>query len=186
MGNSLLTTRVISHRGNVDGPDVSLENTTQQTEVAIRLGFDVEIDVWKVEDRLFLGHDAPQHPVELQFLLKNCDKLWVHAKNLAALRFLLDYPHMNVFTHVGDDFTLTSHGQIWTFPNKPITNRSVPVILVRPTLEVLSVVEGCYGICTDYPVETRKLLKINDDNQQKQTTLCGDNGRDGPDRVLPR
>ena len=52
--------RFISHRGNIDGRDPEKENTEEYIDTARMLGFDVEIDVWKIADSLYLGHDYPQ------------------------------------------------------------------------------------------------------------------------------
>ena len=37
--------KLISHRGNINGPDLEKENTIEQIFIAIGKGFDVEVDV---------------------------------------------------------------------------------------------------------------------------------------------
>ena len=44
--------KVISHRGNLNGPNKQTENTIESIKTAINLGFDVEIDVWYI-DKIF-------------------------------------------------------------------------------------------------------------------------------------
>ena len=80
---------LISHRGNINGAKPQKENRIDYIENAIQSGFDVEIDLWFVLEGLFLGHDIPQYPVELDWLQKYKDKLWIHCKNLQALNSLM-------------------------------------------------------------------------------------------------
>ena len=51
--------RIISHRGCLDGPDPSIENNLNQIDSAIKYSFDVEIDLWMLNNDLFLGHNEP-------------------------------------------------------------------------------------------------------------------------------
>jgi hypothetical protein len=134
--------KLISHRGNLDGPNPTQENHPDYLTKALQLGFDVELDVWYRAGEVHLGHDAPQYTTTLQFL-KN-DKFWCHAKDLAALELMLEN-NIHCFWHQDDDFTLTSKGYIWTYPKKPACSKSVLVMPKRKKIE-----KGCYGICTDY------------------------------------
>ena len=45
-------TILISHRGNIDGEFHELENNPTYIESAIKLGYDVEIDVWYINGKL--------------------------------------------------------------------------------------------------------------------------------------
>ena len=47
----------ISHRGNVNGPDLEKENTIEQIFIAIGKGFDVEVDVWVIDGLIFFIRD---------------------------------------------------------------------------------------------------------------------------------
>ena len=69
---------LISHRGNINGPRKELENKPQYIENALKLGYDVEIDVWSIDRVFYLGHDKPQYEVSRWFL--HNEKLWCHAK----------------------------------------------------------------------------------------------------------
>jgi hypothetical protein len=55
---------LIAHRGNITGPIPSLENEPSYLSDAINEGFDVEIDLWFVNNQLYLGHDNPQYKIE--------------------------------------------------------------------------------------------------------------------------
>jgi hypothetical protein len=147
--------KYIAHRGLFNGPDKHLENRPEQILEAINLGFDCEIDLWVINSELWLGHDRPQYPVDKQFL----DKfgLWIHAKNLAALRWLTD-TNLCYFWHENDKFTLTSNNFIWTYPQHELTTRSIMLMPEwhNPTLEGLENIK-CYGICSDF---VKKIAKI--------------------------
>ena len=53
----------IAHRGNINGKFESYENEPNYIDRAIELGYDVEIDLWWVDGRTYLGHDEPQYEV---------------------------------------------------------------------------------------------------------------------------
>ena len=140
--------KIISHRGNLYGPDEANENAPSQVLLAIQKGFDVEIDLWVEDNRMFLGHDYPQNEVPISFLRDSLTHLWIHCKNLEAMLFLKHFlPESNFFWHQNDDFTLTSLGYIWTYPGKETSENSVIVDLTEePKLNA-----NMFGICTDYP-----------------------------------
>lgn len=147
--------KIIAHRGNTDGPS-SKENSVAQIEKCITLGFDVEIDLWCVGEALYLGHDAPRHKTSLDFLLSHGDMLYVHAKNLPALRKLIG-SGLNYFWHQNDAFTLTSHCDIWTYPNQEVTDESI--IVCESKDDLLRYCDTiAYGVCTDYPVYLESML----------------------------
>lgn len=133
--------KIISHRGNIYGPDPKNENTSDAIKLALTLGFDVEVDVWFKDDKYFLGHDMPMRFITKDFLLN--EKLWCHAKNIDALFNMLK-DSIHCFWHQEDDFTLTSKNFIWTYPGMVTTKNSVIVTNVP-------IAAPCYGVCTDYP-----------------------------------
>jgi len=147
---------LISHRGNTDGKNIDLENHPVYIKTAISKGFDVEIDIWKHNEKLYLGHDYPQHEFEAKFLLSNKHKLWCHAKNIDALEELIIL-QANCFWHQDDDVTLTTSNHIWTYPGKKLTEKSVcvlPEITDYKNEEILK----CYGVCSDVICEYENLL----------------------------
>ena len=79
---------LISHRGNIEGK-TKWENHPNYIQEAIEEGFDVEIDVWFVDNKLYLGHDLPQYEIDHDFLIN--DKLWCHAKNIESLQIMNKY-----------------------------------------------------------------------------------------------
>lgn len=137
---------LISHRGNVKGPRPELENNPDYIIKAVEMGFQVEIDVWRVEDTLYLGHDAPEYKIRESFLMNY--NFWCHAKNLEALSWLLsNVPEC--FWHENDDFTLTSSNKIWTYPNKQVEQDSV-IVCKNYDDTVKSSKLQIFGICSDF------------------------------------
>ncbi len=136
---------LISHRGNVNGPNADKENHPDYIIQALQLGYNVEIDVWYTNNNWYLGHDNPVFEIKFDFL--NNDKLWLHAKNGDAFNILLQYNNINVFWHTNEDWILTSKGYIWTYPNKTLYPKS---ICVMPEVGYSGDISNCIGICSDY------------------------------------
>ena len=140
--------RLIYHRGNLTGKNIEKENHPDYIDIALRIGFNVEIDLWLIDDKLYLGHDSAQYEVNLEYL-KN-DKLWVHCKNSDALNFCMLNEGIHFFWHEDDDYTITSNNFIWAYPKvKPI---SVKTIAVLPELGNTHSLKDYYGICSDFIV----------------------------------
>jgi hypothetical protein len=139
---------IISHRGNINGPDKNLENVPEHILNAISQGFDVEVDTWFINNKIYFGHNGPEYLVNLPFLFSISKNAWFHCKNIDALYFFTnDFPNFKFFWHQNDDYALTSNNIIWTYPGKVVTNRSIIV-----NLELKNIQKQVYGICTDYPI----------------------------------
>lgn len=132
----------IAHRGNFNGKNENMENHPEYLFMAVRAGYDIEVDVWVTDAGIFLGHDSPQYPVTEDDLLGWSSVGWFHAKNLPALELLLRLG-LNCFFHDTDDFTLTSKGYIWTYSGKSLGSKSISV------MEQGSVPISCAGVCRD-------------------------------------
>lgn len=137
--------KLIAHRGNRYGPNIR-ENEPEYINEAIFAGFYVEIDLWKIDNELFLGHDKPQYKINTSFFnLK--ESMYVHAKNIDALYFLVEN-NINCFFHINDDAVLTLQGEIWTFPGKQLTPKSIFVMPEWITTVITDT--NIAGICSDY------------------------------------
>ena len=79
--------KLISHRGNINGKDISLENNPSYIDTAIKQGYDVEIDFWYVNNQLYLGHDTFQYGINLSWLVERKTSLWIHCKNLPSVEY---------------------------------------------------------------------------------------------------
>lgn len=138
---------LISHRGNVNGRFESYENEPTYIDLAIKKGYDVEVDVWCKDNMLWLGHDKPDYGIEFRWFRDRISKLWIHCKNIEAVNYFKDcHYELNYFWHQEDDITLTSLKHIWAYPGKqPIKNS----IAVMPELNKDDV-SSCLGICSDF------------------------------------
>ena len=154
--------KIISHRGLLEGPNSLIENKPSQIDIAIDCSFDVEVDLWKINDQLYLGHDEPQLITSHKWLELRSDKLWIHCKNIEVLDFLaksnLNY---NYFFHENDHVVLTSKNYLWVFPNKEYTENSILVALSKKCiLNVIKSKKLPFGICTDYPLDLNNKLEL--------------------------
>ena len=136
---------IISHRGNISGPNKEKENNPEYVEEALKY-FNVEVDVWYVNKKWFLGHDGPSYLVDLSFLKQS--GIWCHSKNIEGLYQLMEHPDkINCFWHQEDDVTLTSFGYLWTYPGKKLTNKSIAVLPEKGKFKNL---KFAAGMCTDF------------------------------------
>ena len=135
--------KIISHRGNVNGPDLDNENKPTHINTLLNKEIDVEIDLWYIDENLYLGHDKPLYKIDSEWLIKNSEKLWVHLKNLNAMSCPV-IKHLNYFWHENDKFTLTSKGIPWCFPNV-FLQQGVTVVLTNEKIN-----KNIFGVCTDY------------------------------------
>ena len=138
---------LISHRGNINGRILELENLPMYIDDAINFGYNVEIDVWTIDGIFYLGHDGPDHKIDPSWLNDRSTKLWVHCKNIECIEYLVkNNSSLNYFWHQEDSVALTSKNYIWAYPgNQPIENS----ISVLPEIYEDDV-SKCIGICSDF------------------------------------
>jgi hypothetical protein len=147
--------KLIAHRGNISGKDEK-ENQPNYVLRALRLGYNVEVDVWWHRGEYYLGHDEPTYKVWPRFI-ENKD-IWCHAKNSDALCQMKENPNIHYFWHEQDTYTITSRGFVWVFPNKPLLPNS---ICVKPELRYNGDLTLCSGICSDYISDYGELNDTN-------------------------
>ncbi|KAL9178478.1 hypothetical protein ACHAXT_001816 [Thalassiosira profunda] len=149
-----ITMRFIAHRGNLNGPNPTQENQPQYLLAALAQGFDVEVDAWHdpATDNWALGHDAPLYPIEYEFLRQK--GVWAHAKNTAALREMVKDPCVHCFAHDKDEYTLTSRGYIWAYPDVELAGRKCIAVMYSEPEKVLGLEIG--GVCHDHVAELRE------------------------------
>lgn len=143
--------RLISHRGNINGPNSDRENSPDYILEAIFSGYDVEIDVWFDNNAFILGHDSPQYEVSKEFLIQK--DLWIHCKNINVLSKLIKYSECNCFFHDSDDVVLTSKNYLWTYPGRQLYDNSICVL---PELSEQCNISNVAGVCSDF-IEGYKL-----------------------------
>lgn len=142
---------LISHRGNISGRVFEKENKPEYIDQAIALGYEVEIDIRKIYGSLWLGHDAAQYEITVEWLTKRFNKLWIHTKNFQALCHLIDLP-LRVFYHEKEQHTII-HGTnlIWSHNISEANYKSVIPLLSEKDVEGnKSMINRVYGVCSDY------------------------------------
>lgn len=149
-----MSCKLIAHRGNTVGVKDDRENNPTYIEYALEMGYNVEVDIWKLGDMFWLGHDMAQWPLNNDIcnrLFQN-QSIWWHAKNKDALEDLVNRENINVFAHENDKFAFTSKGYIWTC-NQQIVGPKVVHMLVDVDQEKLrtSALQrtNLAGICCD-------------------------------------
>ena len=133
---------LISHRGNILGRKKQLENNPNYIDNALKLGYNVEIDVWSVDKQFYLGHDKPQYKIKRSFLQNK--KLWCHAKNIEAFYRMID-DKIHCFFHDKDKVALTSRGYFWSAFEDEMTSKSICVM--PPSSRNLP--KNIAGVCSD-------------------------------------
>jgi hypothetical protein len=133
--------KIIAHRGNLRGPSPA-ENHPYYIKTALNRGFDVEVDVWLWDDKIYLGHDEPGYRLQNTIPFLQHPGIWAHAKNIGAMDFMLKNS-IHCFWHEQDKLTLTSRGIPWCYPGTYIERgvflHQLPVADMKP-----------YGLCTDW------------------------------------
>jgi hypothetical protein len=151
--------KYIAHRGLMLGPDKFQENRPEHIQETFNQGYDVEIDVWKINEQWYLGHDVPEYPIDFQsFIIENKHRLWLHTKNEDSFYALYKYrKRLNYFWHKVDIFTLTSFGYPWVYPGERVDKTGIWV-MPEDSVDVgterdYSIIRNkeCYAICSDYP-----------------------------------
>tara|TARA_B100000212_G_scaffold342432_1_gene329551 strand:+ start:8103 stop:8564 length:462 start_codon:yes stop_codon:yes gene_type:complete len=151
---------LIAHRGNLKGPNPSKENHPDYLKKAIDKGYNVEADLWFIDNTWVLGHDNPEYEISFDFInnFHMQTYCWYHTKNLEALQELSlgqKYRDWKYFWHDQDDYTLTSNKKIWTFPKKDVTLNCIIVCQnKKDTKEMIK--KKIFGVCSDFVDEVKK------------------------------
>jgi hypothetical protein len=151
--------KIISHRGNIVGPNPSRENTPSYIDTAISAGYEVEVDIRFINEKYYLGHDTPDYEVTQTWLVKRKDKLWIHCKNVEAANELSQIGSVQFFCHTSDPFVLTSNGFVWAHDlSIETTNRIIiPLLGEQDLIEYQG--KSAYAACTDYVSFAKFILK---------------------------
>lgn len=145
---------VISHRGNICGSVPEKENRPSYIDVAIQMGYEVEVDIRYINNEFWLGHDEPQYKIELSWIKLRKDKIWFHCKDQnSSIKFLELNDNFKYFCHKNDDYVLTSTGNIWVHDlNSYITEKCIiPLLGLSDIKNYKNSTPGF--VCTDFVKE---------------------------------
>lgn len=151
--------KIISHRGNLNGPDETIENTECAIDHAISLGFDVEIDLRYYHGAFYLGHDEPQYQITLEWIHNRRHFLWIHCKDLDS--FAVSPGSWNKFCHTQDPVVAVLPNKMWVHDlNLELNWKCIIPLLSREDIFEFDLkrLKDCYGVCTDYPFEIEAQL----------------------------
>ena len=135
--------KLVSHRGNINGPNPQMENDPRYVENTLAKGFSVEVDVWSKGLDFYLGHDKPEYQVSKLFLRHRA--VWCGAKTIETFYKLIEIG-AHCFSHDQDEVALTTKGYLWSTYGKDMTNKSICVMPPRS----VKLPKNIAGVCSDY------------------------------------
>jgi hypothetical protein len=114
----------VYHRGN-SARDLSVENNPKKLLELVRRGRHIELDIWTVGNKLFVGHDRPDVEVTYDWLLAVEPRALIHCKDGRTFSVLRRYfacrgIAANLFYHTSEDYALSTGGWVITYPGKPV------------------------------------------------------------------
>ena len=150
---------LISHRGNLNGPDLFSENDPELVNEVILMDIPVEVDLRWHNNSFYFGHDEPQYQVSVEFLLANKEWLWFHCKDKEAFNAALKLRKLNCFWHNTDDYTITTFGYAWAYPGKePAGTLCIGVMPEMQWTFEETLKKPFFGICTDYISQVQDII----------------------------
>ena len=144
--------KIIAHRGLMVGPDPEIENHPDTLDEALSYGFDVEVDVRLINNKLIIGHDHAMYDCP-EWLLSD-KRVWFHSKDVEALVYLNNLGK-RVFYHTDEDVVMTSKGELWALPGKGFPGSYI----ILPERYGDIVPKGAMGICKDYAIKYKDKYK---------------------------
>jgi hypothetical protein len=154
--------KLISHRGNIVGPNPDRENTPSYIDTAISAGYEVEVDINYINGKFYLGHDTPDYEINEKWITIRKDKIWFHCKNLeAATKISVLGDGYKFFCHTSDPFVLTSNKYVWVHDlNMNLCDRCIiPLLNINDIKNYNSKI--IHAVCTDYITLSEYKLKEN-------------------------
>ncbi len=146
----------ISYRGIYDGQNFEDANTPNQIGKAFNKGFSCMVDVWRFNNKLYLG--TQNAPIEVTDKYLQGNRFWLNCQNQDAYNYLLAqprklYPNVFIFSNVETESSTTTStgGQTIVPGNVPVDNNSIvylPEIVDRGLFSTVKLRN--YGVCSVY------------------------------------
>ena len=145
----------ISYQGIYDGQDFESANTPNQIGKAFNNGYSCMVDVWRIDDKLYVGSE--EAPIEVTEKYLQGNRFWLNARNTDMQDWVAAQPrklYPNYFSFDNDtesNNATCSGGQIITPGTVPLNNSSIiflPEIKDRGLLSTVKL--KCYGVCSVY------------------------------------
>lgn len=139
--------KLISNRGNINGVNPELENTQIYIQEAINRGYDVKIDLWVKDKKLYLGTNGPVNLLDIDWLERNRLKIWIQCRDIEIMSKFIELDprggEAHFFWHDNNKISLTNKGYMWCEPGEIVPGG----IVYQPVY--CDNVEGFYGVCSD-------------------------------------
>ena len=146
----------ISYQGIYDGKDYEDANTPSQISKAQQRGFSCLIDVWRVDNKLYVGNGQPLIEVTEKYIQGN--RFWINAVNADMQTWIATQPsalYPNYFHFDASTppppYATASNGKLITPGTVPINTNSVmflPEINDRSLYTMVKV--KSFGICSGF------------------------------------
>ena len=156
--NNIIDFEIIAHRGRIENSKYQ-DNTLEAIKESLDKGLSVEIDLMKINERFYLGHDNPNFEIQLSEI--DYDKVYIHMKT----PHIIDTIKADFFFIENDSYALTKKNKIWTnYNNKEYNQDSImcSAELVGGNFnmnKIFSWAKKAHGICTDFPLTVYKNLR---------------------------
>lgn len=144
----------ISYRGIYDGTNYEDANTPAQIGKAFTYGASVMADVWRQDNKLYLGNEQPTTEVTEKYLQGK--RWWLNARNTEMQTWLASqastlYPNWFYFTSAYEQYVTASNGKTIVPGTVPLNNNSVVFLPEIEDKGLFSTVKlSCFGICSTY------------------------------------
>ena len=159
---------IISYQGIYDGQNFEDANTPGQIAKAFNNGYSVMADVWRFDDKLYLGRENDW--IEVTDKSLQGVKWWLNCQNDDAYEYLLAqprklYPNVFIFSNVATEAspTVTTSGKTIVPGTVPLNNNSVvylPEITDRAMFSTVKL--RCFGIASVYCTFIRRMRNEGD------------------------
>lgn len=145
----------ISYQGIYDGQNYEDANTPNQIGKAFNNGFSCMVDVWRVDDKLYVG--TAENLIEVTAKYLQGRRFWINAMNTDMQDWIVTqsstlYPNYFWFDSPTENTNAnTSGGQIITPGTVPVDNTSIIFLPEIQDRSLFSTVKlRCYGVCSTY------------------------------------
>ena len=139
--------RLISYRGNKQGPNPELENTMGYVQETINRGLDVMVDLWLIDNKIYMGPEESKEPIDFDWLERFSSRLWLNCRDHELLSRFLDLDPIGKYLHYfylgSAETTLTSRNYLLATEDFKTKN----CIVFLP--DINNNITDVYGICTN-------------------------------------
>jgi len=153
----------ISYQGIYDGSDYQDANTPPQISKALRAGYSCLIDVWRIDNKLYVGNNQPTTEVTERFI--QGPRLWINAKNTDMQEWIVDQPARLYPNYFWFDtptpppaYVTASNGKLITPGTVPVNTNSVMFLPEIDDRSLFSMVKvRAYAVCSTYLETIRRM-----------------------------